>query len=196
MKYSAQNNRYDREVVHSQLSRTPRDPWRVGARCHHGYPTVIVSPSLLDDGARFPNWGYLTCPFLCSAIGHLESEGAIATWADRLEHDEKAAQNQRELEVALKQARLDECRACNQTEDVCASVGIAGQKNTLGVKCLHIHVAYALLGLDDGIGREVLRDIEIRHPFGCTPECGSFEACSEAAHCVALDEMKEESSEP
>ena len=192
MKSSEPNNRYDQAVVQEQLSRSPRDPWHVGARCNHGYPMVIVSPSLLDDGARFPNWGYLTCPFLCSAIGCLESEGAIATWAERLESDEKAAHNQHELEGALRQARLEECRACGQDEDVCSSVGIAGQKNTLGVKCLHIHVAYALLGLDDCIGREVLREIYEQHPEGCSPESRYFSSCSEMAHRVALEIMKEE----
>ena len=195
MKSSEQNNRYDQAVVQTQLTRTPRDPWRIGARCAHGYPTVIVSPSLLDDGARFPNWGYLTCPYLSNAIGHLESEGAIARWTERLEHDEKAANNQRELEAALREARLDECLNCGQPEDICAAVGIAGQKNPLGVKCLHIHVAYALLGLDDCIGREVLRDIEKSNPQGCSTDCSYYAVCGDAAHEALLSEMKEETSE-
>ena len=36
--------------------------------------------------------------------------------------------------------------------DACASVGIAGQRDSSGVKCLHAHIALALVGLEDPIG--------------------------------------------
>ena len=189
MHFSVPNNIYDLRIVEAQLGRVPRNPWRVGARCAHGYPTVIVSPSLLEDSERFPNFGYLTCPHLCTAVGTLESAGAIAAYNERLQSDERLAQNQYELEAALKAVRLDECRACGQEEDVCAEVGIAGQRTTLGVKCLHIHVAYALLGLNDGIGREVLGDIALRE--GCSCVEARSAVCGQAAE-VLRHEMSEE----
>lgn len=181
MHSSAQNNQYDTSVVAAQLQRSPRSPWRVGARCRHGYPSVIVSPSLLDDGARFPNYGYLTCPHLCEEISSFESSGAIALWAERLRHDELAAQNQYQLEEVLKEARREECLRCDQEVDLCAEVGIAGQRTTLGVKCLHIHVAYALLGLNDCIGREILTDLSMSEPFGCSCVDAKGSVCAAAA---------------
>lgn len=181
---SEQNNSYDACVVQAQLQRSPRNPWRVGARCAHGYPTVIVSPSLLEDGARFPNFGYLTCPHLSAAVSALESRGAIASWAQRLQVDELAAHNQQELEAALRAARLEECQRCGQEDDVCAEVGIAGQRTTLGVKCLHIHVAYALLGLNDCIGREVLHDFGLDDTIGCSCSDASTTVCGAAAFAL------------
>ena len=38
----------------------------------------------------------------------------------------------------------------------CVSVGIAGQRDPLGVKCLHAHLALALVGVDDPIGIHLL----------------------------------------
>ncbi len=40
--------------------------------------------------------------------------------------------------------------------DACAAVGLAGQRDPLGVKCVHAHVALALVGIDDPIGLELL----------------------------------------
>jgi len=37
--------------------------------------------------------------------------------------------------------------------DACVAVGVAGQRDPLGVKCLHAHIACALVGIDDPIGR-------------------------------------------
>lgn len=193
MHSSAQNNPYDEVVVAAQLQREPRSPWRVGARCSHGFPTVIVSPSLLDDGERFPNFGYLTCPYLLRAISARESAGAIAQWASRLEHDELAAANQVALEGALKEARLDECQRCGQESDICASVGIAGQRNALGVKCLHIHVAYALLGLNDCIGRELLT--EIGKAEGCSCDNAYEQVCGQASRAYEISLLEQEEGE-
>lgn len=180
MRSSESNNTFDSSVVEAQLRRMPRSPWRVGARCVHGHPTVIVSPSVLEDGARFPNWGYLTCPFLCSVISDLESQGAVKEWAARLENEQRLAENQYALEEILKNKRLQESQRCGQKADVCAEVGIAGQRNTLGVKCLHIHVAYALLGLNDAIGREILRDLTDASGGGCSCRDAYEFACGKA----------------
>lgn len=40
--------------------------------------------------------------------------------------------------------------------DPCFTVGLAGQRDPLGVKCLHAHVALALVGVDDPVGAELL----------------------------------------
>lgn len=144
--------RPDADTVAEQVGRTPRAPWRVAARCSFGGPTVIVSPSRLADGTPFPTYAWLTCPYLVEAAGALESAGATARYAERAAREESLAGALRALD-----ARVRELRAAESTGiDACADVGIGGQRDPLGVKCLHVHVALALLGEDDPIGAELL----------------------------------------
>jgi uncharacterized protein len=136
-------------LVAEQLGgRAPRQPWRVAARCSYGFPSVIVSPSLLADGTRFPTYAYLTCPHLAEALSAEESAGATAAWAERAATDPVLAEGLRAADAALRTARAAESGGV----DACESVGLAGQRDPLGVKCLHAHVALALIGIDDPIG--------------------------------------------
>jgi len=141
--------RDDASIVAAQLSgRSPRGPWRIAARCSSGFPVVIVSPSMLDDGTPFPSYAWLTCPFLAEKVAAAESGGAAARWAARAAVD-------RALAAALRAADRD-VRAARAREsggvDACAHVGLAGQRDPLGVKCLHAHVALALAGIADPVG--------------------------------------------
>lgn len=141
--------------MEAQLGRSPRDPWRVLARCSFGYPTVIASPAVLHDGSRFPTWAWLTCPHLRQEVSRRESAGEIAQWASRAAAEPELAAGLRTLDAQVRSAR--DCESDGR--DVLADVGLAGQRDPLGVKCLHAHVAYALAGLDDPIGRGVLLEI-------------------------------------
>lgn len=144
----------DKRIVSAQLDRTPRQPWRVGARCAYGYPQVIISPSLLEDGSRFPNWAYLTCPFLSHKTADFESAALHVEYATRAQNDATFADSLRVLDGQVRAMRLAESGG----EDVCSDVGLAGQRSPLGVKCLHAHIAYALVDLDDPIGLELLAE--------------------------------------
>ncbi len=139
-------------LVAWQVGRAPREPWRVEARCDFGYPSVIASPSLLADGTPFPTTFWLTCPWLTEVISAEESAGAVAGWARRAAGDSELADSLRRADSALRAARIAESGGV----DACASVGLAGQRDPLGVKCLHAHVALALGGVDDPIGRDLL----------------------------------------
>jgi uncharacterized protein len=143
-------------LVAEQLGgRVPREPWRVAARCSHGFPTVIVSPSVLADGTPFPTHAWLTCPHLTEALAAEESTGATAAWAERAAAEPALAERLRVADVALRQARAEESGGV----DGCESVGLAGQRDPLGVKCLHAHVALVLIGIDDPIGEAELGKI-------------------------------------
>ena len=146
----------DVALVSAQLGRTPRGPWRVAVRCAHGYPSTIVSPSRLADGTPFPAYAWLTCPYLLETLAAEESAGAAATWAQRAADDPQLAAALVAADAAVRAARARESGG----EDACADVGIAGQRDPLGVKCLHAHVALALAGIDDPIGTEELGKIE------------------------------------
>ncbi|MCE5202798.1 MAG: DUF501 domain-containing protein [Actinomycetia bacterium] len=142
----------DGRIVAWQLGRPPREPWRVCVRCDFGYPQVIASPSRLDDGTPFPTLFYLTCPYLVAEASALEAAGASKQWAERLRADESLARAMRVADTAYREARASESGGV----DACADVGIAGQRDPLGTKCLHAHTAAALAGINDPVGRDVV----------------------------------------
>ena len=150
----------DASIVSAQIGRAPRAPWRVDARCRIGYPTVIVSPSLLEDGTPFPTFAWLVCPWLVELASAAESQGASARWAARALTDEdlRSALAQTERDLIVRRA------AESGGSEGSQAVGIAGQRNSLGVKCLHAHVALALVGIEDPVGGQLLREWEPQCP--------------------------------
>ncbi len=142
----------DATLIAEQIGRAPRTPWRVASRCSFGRPTVIVSPSRLADGTPFPTYAWLTCPHLVERVGARESAGAAAAFAARAESDASLSGALRALDARIRVLRAAESGGV----DACPAVGIGGQRDPLGVKCLHAHVALALLGEGDPIGAEVL----------------------------------------
>lgn len=140
------------DLVAAQLGRTPRDPWRVAALCSHGFPTVVVSPGLLGDGTPFPTYAWLTCPYLVESCYEAESAGGTAQWDARVLVDRAFAERLGAADAAMREAR----RVESGGEDPCADVGLAGQRDPLGAKCLHAHVALALAGIADPIGESEL----------------------------------------
>ena len=139
-------------LVAEQVGRPLRIPWRIGARCGFGRPTVVVSPSLLDDASPFPTYAWLTCPQVRERVSAVESSGAIAQFATRANGDPALTASLRALDARVRELRAAESGGV----DACPTVGLGGQRDPLGVKCLHVHVALALLGEDDPIGNEVL----------------------------------------
>jgi len=114
-----------------------------------------MSPSVLADGTPFPNLVWLTCPWLVLAVGELESAGEVARWAQRARDDAELAASLRATEVQVRDRRAVEGGGV----DGCVNVGIAGQRDPLGVKCLHAHVALALIGVSDPIGEAILHEV-------------------------------------
>jgi uncharacterized protein len=162
-------------LVAEQVGRAPRDPWRVAARCRFRRPTVIVSPSRLADGTPFPTYAWLTCPHLVERVGAVESTGAAAGFADRALRDRDIESALRDVDGRVRDLRASESGGV----DACPSVGLGGQRDPLGVKCLHLHVALALLGERDPIGEELLA--------GMTCECDD-DRCAALAGAGAPEE--------
>ena len=152
----------EKTLVAAQLGRAPREPWRVAARCSYGYPTAIVSPSRLADGSPFPTFAWLTCPWLLDFAAAEESEGGAARWARRAADDAGTADALRAVDAEVREMRAAESGGA----DACEGVGVAGQRDPLGVKCLHAHIALALVGLDDPVGAGELGKIQRECPDG------------------------------
>lgn len=145
----------ERALVAAQLGRVPRGEWRVAARCGYGYPVVIATAPVLDDGTPFPTIFYLTCPHLSEAVSALESSGEIEVWRARVASDASLEARLRAADLAYRAARAAEAG----DEDPSPQVGIAGQRDPLGIKCLHAHVASALAGIDDPVGHGALAQL-------------------------------------
>lgn len=158
-------------LVAAQIGRPPRSPWRVAVRCEHGFPQVIVSPSLLEDGTPFPTVFWLTCPALVRAVDDAESESGTDAWALRLATDVGLAERAIEADVAYRFARTAESGGT----DACEHTGVAGMRHPLRVKCLHAHVAAYLAGTGDPVGEGVLMDVAL--------ECDGVR-CAKLARCL------------
>ena len=113
---------------------------------------MIASPALLADGSRFPTLYWLTCPWLAEGVGMRESAGDTDAWAVRVAQDVALAEALGCADRELRDRRARE----SEGADPCSGVGLAGQRDPLGVKCLHAHVALALAGIADPVGEETI----------------------------------------
>lgn len=143
----------------------------MAVRCEHGFPRVIVSPSLLEDGTPFPTTFWLTCPALVRAVDDVESEGGTDAWTIRLAADVGLAERAIVADEAYRTARAEESGGL----DACERTGVAGMRNPLRVKCLHAHVAAYLAGTGDPVGEGVLMDVAL--------ECDGVR-CAKLARCL------------
>lgn len=109
---------------------------------------------MLEDGTPFPTLFWLTCPYLAEKAAAAESRGDATRWRKRLHTEPELAEQLDLADAALRQARASEANG----SDRCAGVGIAGQRDSLGVKCLHAHVACALAGIQDPIGIALIEE--------------------------------------
>lgn len=145
----------DARTVSWQLGRNPRGRWRVVSRCSHDAPTVIATSPGPGD-APFPTLYYLTCPHLVSRVSDEESRGGCGRWRALLAGDEELLRRLQDADTAYREARAAE----GGGTDVSADVGIGGERDILGVKCLHTHVAAFLAGIDDPVGETLMYDLE------------------------------------
>ncbi len=155
-------------LVARQVGRAPRTPWRVAASCVHDFPTVIASPSRLDDGTPFPTLYWLTCPYLADAASAAESAGELAEWDALVADDADLALALGAVDLELRERRVAESGGV----DECGAVGVAGQESRTAAKCIHARIALVLVGIDDPIGEALLERVG--------PSCGD-------SRCASLD---------
>ncbi len=141
----------DLAALAEQLGRPARGVVDVAARCVCGRPTVVRTAPRLPDGTPFPTLFYLTHPAATGAVSTLEASGVMAEMTARLAADpDLAARYAAAHEYYLaERARLG---------DVPEIAGISAGGMPDRVKCLHVHVGYALAvgrGVDP-IGDEAL----------------------------------------
>lgn len=137
------------DLIARQIGRKPRGEYAVASRCPHGFPRVLrVSPCV--DGTPFPTLYWLSCPFLRRAVGRLEAEGWIGRLEQRVADDAElrsALYRAHDAYVAERESRI----AAMAPVGGVAAGGIGGIVDRAHLKCLHVHVAHALVR-DNPIG--------------------------------------------
>jgi len=171
----------DQRIITCQLGRQTRGLIEVAVRCQYGYPQAIRVYPLLE-GQPFPTLFWLTCPFLCRAISQLESAGWIGR-IERLLHkdgDLKRRMNNAHRAYIGERHELLSVEDRADLADIEASKsllekGIGGISDLRHVKCLHLHVAHALVRTNP-VGEIVLRHL-LQHTCPSTNVvCSSYKA--------------------
>lgn len=137
----------DRSRVAALLGREPAGAFEVVVRDEHGDPVVVRNAPFLDDGTPMPTRYYLVGADLVRRVSRLEAIGGVKAAEAAIDADEVAATHERYA------AERD--AAIAPDHDGPRPYGGVGGTRT-GVKCLHAHVAHALAGGDDPVGRWAL----------------------------------------
>jgi hypothetical protein len=134
----------DLTVVTRQLGRTPAGSFEVIVRSSDGQPAVIANAPFLADGTPMPTRFWLTDPSLRDAVSRLESEGGVRAAEDALPAAAIA-------DAHVRYAAARDALIPSGHEGPRPSGGVGGTRR--GVKCLHAHLAWWLVGGDDPVGQ-------------------------------------------
>jgi uncharacterized protein len=141
----------DRVRVAQLLGREPQGAFDVVVRDRTGDPVVVRNAPFLDDGTPMPTRYYLVGAELVRDVSRLEAIGGVRDAEAEIPAEDIAAVHER-------YATERDAEIPTGHDGPRPSGGVGGTRT--GVKCLHAHVAYALAGGDDPVGRWALRMLE------------------------------------
>ena len=136
----------DVAAVTELLGRTPQSDFEVAVRDELGAPMVIRNAPFLEDGTPMPTRYWLVDPGLLRRIGTLESLGGVKEAESDVDPDRLAASHRTYAEA--RDAAIDPSHVGPRPAG-----GVGGTRR--GVKCLHTHYAWYLVGGDDPVGEWV-----------------------------------------
>lgn len=128
------------------LGRQPMGDYEVALRRDDGSPVVLANGPFLHSGRPMPTRYWLIDKALNRAVGRLESEGGVSRAEREVDPEALAAAH------AAYAAERDALIPADHRGPV-PSGGVGGTR--VGVKCLHAHYAYFLVGGPDPVGRWV-----------------------------------------
>jgi uncharacterized protein len=138
------------EDVKALLGREPRGQFEVVLRDEKGGPLVIRNAPVLDDGTPMPTRYWLVGRQARLAVDRLEAAGGVSAAT--------AAVDPGELERAhLRYAAERDAALPAGWLGPRPRGGVGGTRQ--GVKCLHAHYAWYLVGGDDPVGRWVAEQL-------------------------------------
>jgi uncharacterized protein len=142
-------------VVERYLGRPLAGRCAVVVRRSDGRPVVIENEPHLRDGTPMPTLYWLVDPELHEAVSRLEGSGGVHRFEELVDADEL----RRTHEEYAERRR----RATVRIEGPQPSGGVGGTR--VGVKCLHAHLAYYLVGGSDPVGELVAGEVEVPELF-------------------------------
>lgn len=113
---------------------------------------MIVNAPLLDDGTPMPTRFWLVDAGLREAVSRLEAAGGVRRAESEVAADVLAAAHERY--ATARDLALPPGHAGPRP-----SGGVGGTRR--GVKCLHAHLAWFLVGGDDPVGRWVVEQLAL-----------------------------------
>lgn len=137
-------------LVEDLLGRKPVGPWFVCLRDSAYFPVLLETAPILSNGTPMPTLYWLIGKELRQEVSRVESRGGVK-WAD---------QNIDSLEIADSHERYRNLRESKVPQGYLGRRpygGVAGTRK--GVKCLHAHVAWELMGGNDPVGKWTLSQI-------------------------------------
>ncbi|MGC9383149.1 MAG: DUF501 domain-containing protein [Kosmotogaceae bacterium] len=152
----------EKKMIEFQLERKIDNNFVTIKRCTWDFPQVIRSYPLKNN-RPFPTIFWLTCPLLRKNVSRLEEKGMIKYFEKRLKKEPEMKKRFLLAQEATKELRktlLPEKIPYWIKEDL-ISKGIGGSKKYLTVKCLHLQLANFLGGIDNPIGEEVWKSMDI-----------------------------------
>ncbi|MHB8245078.1 MAG: DUF501 domain-containing protein [Acidimicrobiales bacterium] len=143
-------NEADLSSVTELLGRVPRGACEVAARTVAGCPVVIKNAPHLDDGTPMPTLYWLVGRQEREAVSGLEAAGGVKAAEQAADPLQVAAAHDRYArERASAGSSTPRPSALSGSEHQ-PSGGVGGTRK--GVKCLHAHLAWWLVGGEDPIG--------------------------------------------
>jgi len=142
---------HDEEVVAGLLGRPVAARFAVAVRRENGSPVVIENEPHLRDGTPLPTLFWLVDADLHDAVSRLEGESGVHRFEDLVDEEELAATHR--AYAALRE------QAVVRHDLVQPSGGVGGTR--VGVKCLHAHLAYHLVGGNDPVGALVAEAVGV-----------------------------------
>lgn len=140
----------DADVVAALLGRPLRGGMTVVRRRPDGTPSVIENSPFLADGTPMPTRFWLVDPVLRDMVSRLESQGGVRRAEAIVDPVALAAAHARY--AAERDALVAPAHRGPRP-----SGGVGGTR--AGVKCLHAHLAWWLVGGDDPVGRWVVAEL-------------------------------------
>jgi len=143
------------------LGRPPAGAFEVVVRAADGTPAVLANAPFLDDGTPMPTRYWLCDPYLREAVSRLESTGGVRAAEAEVPAARIAAAH---AEYAAERDALIDPGHIGPRP----SGGVGGTRE--GVKCLHAHLAYWLVGGEDPVGTWVAVELGLaERPVAPTP---------------------------
>lgn len=155
MSRQANTTAADLAAVRRLLGRAAQGPFEVVARHPDGSPLVLRNAPLLDDGTPMPTRYWLVGEPERTLVARLEAAGGVKAAEAAVDRDELAAAHARY--AAERDAALPAGHRGPRP-----SGGVGGTRR--GVKCLHAHYAWYLVGGDDPVGRWVAERLDAPSP--------------------------------